>query len=73
MAETSNSKTQRRQSYGTKLKERSTKQRDRPSKIITLAGVVAGGLIGRKLGHGDTLTTLTGIAIGALGVRGITL
>lgn len=51
--------------------ESSTERRDRPSKTITLAGAIAGGFIGRKLGHGDLLTTLTGIAVGALGTRGL--
>jgi hypothetical protein len=46
-----------------------TATRPRHSLRITLAGALAGGLLGRQLSKGDTLTSLTAAALGAFSVR----
>jgi hypothetical protein len=58
-----------RTSSQTILDTEETSSRPRHSLRITLAGAIAGGLIGRQLSKGDTLTSLTAAALGAFSVR----
>lgn len=46
-----------------------TETMPRHSLRITLAGALAGGLVGRQMSDGDTLTCLTAAALGAYSMR----